>query len=290
MATKVSSKAIARWLEEAATMGEIEAPKLPMHVLLGEARDVARFAEKYAEPQIDSVTKKVRRPGLKDANFPGESRIPDEIADEIRALELAVDEADAEYRAAVASIEPKEDPRGRALLVLGEIRGALEWLLDVDGQGDARMTMLAREYASVPSSADELASALGAYGRVAIEERARLEYLPSFDVRMIDEVEGLADDIRERPQGIERDARSDEALAHRNALALVLNERVRQVRAAARWVFRAYPAIQREVTSAYARRAKTRSRRKQQEAHVLSPPAGPQPPHDYKRGACGSGW
>lgn len=269
MATKVSSKAVARWLEEAALMGEIEAPKLPMHVLLGEARDVARFVEKYAEPQIDTVTKKVRRPGLKDGNFDGETRISDETADEIRALELAVDEADADYRAAVAAIEPKEDPRGRALFILGEIRGALEWVLDAQGEGDPRMDVLAGEFESVPGTADALASALRAYGRLAEEEKARLAKLPSFDASLIDEVELLADEMRERAPGVERDARSDEALAHRNALAAVLVERMRKVRAAARWVFRSFPVIQREATSAYARRAKTRSRRKHQEAQVL---------------------
>jgi hypothetical protein len=269
MATKVSSKAVARWLEEAALMGEIEAPKLPMHVLLGEARDVARFVEKYAEPQIDTVTKKVRRPGLKDGNFDGETRISDETADEIRALELAVDEADADYRAAVAAIEPKEDPRGRALFILAEMHGALEWVLDAQGEGDPRMDVLAGEFESVPGTADELASALRAYGRLAEEEKARLMKLPSFDATLIDEVESVANEMRERAPGVERDARSDEALAHRNALATVLVERMRKVRAAARWVFRSFPVIQREATSAYARRAKTRSRRKHQDAQVL---------------------
>lgn len=53
---------------------------MPLHILLGEAIDVARFCQHYWQPVHDPKTKAITKPGLELA---GSKLLPESIANEI---------------------------------------------------------------------------------------------------------------------------------------------------------------------------------------------------------------
>ncbi|MEM9459537.1 MAG: hypothetical protein AAGF11_35495 [Myxococcota bacterium] len=169
--------------------------RLPLHVLLGEATDVARFFERYYQPQRAPGTEVLLRPGLSSV---GEARLPPDTAEQILALVGEVQVAQADYQLAAEAPQERESiERGR--FVLSELTAALEFLFD-DGVEDERDAQLARvqQANDDTGSIDALASALDDYAALADHYRGELDGFGDFDVGMIDEAKQLAGALRER--------------------------------------------------------------------------------------------
>src|SRR5262245_15840213 len=97
----------------------------PVHILSGEAVDVARFLETHWRARRDAEGH-VLRPGLEQAS--GRGRFHAGIGQEILELQEAMQAAQTQYLITVAP--PSESPAERAEFVLGELRATLEFLLD----------------------------------------------------------------------------------------------------------------------------------------------------------------
>jgi hypothetical protein len=245
---------------------------VPLHVLHGEAVDVARFFATYWKAKEENG--KVVRRGLEMAagNKKRKSnRLTAKIGDEILSLQRAAVEAGTAYRLVVT---PKAtNPFDRGQFVLDELTATLEWHFDdgIEDEKDQRLANLDAAHEDDPETADALALALDDYAALAEEHRDEIDGLGDFDATLIDEAKQIAAALRERPAertGLGEQAR--DALILRNKIIGLLYQRMALVRAAARFVFRNQPEIVREATSAYERRkraeAARRAKKKQQEA------------------------
>jgi hypothetical protein len=232
---------------------------VPLHVLFGEAVDLAKFHEKYWEgggagPQraLKTAVNK-RQPG----------RFTAKTGDKILSLQRACIEANTAYRLAVEGT--RESPKARGEELLAEVTGALEWLFDdgVEDENDAKLAKLASEHEGDPDTNDALALALDEYAALASEHRDDLEGLGGFEVKSIDEARDVAKALRDQPAAAElMSAKTKAALGLRNRLVRLLQAEMSLVRAAAKFVFRAEPEIAREATSAYERRRRASAARK----------------------------
>lgn len=258
---------IERWQEEAMKVKSDESPSLslPFHVVLGEAIDVAKFFERYLDEDKANAL-----PSLRSV-MNGKNRISTSTGEEILSLQRAIQEAQTRYLM-VASPRSKAPDRGRFLL--DELDASLEFLFD-DGVEDENDDRLRRVRAAHPdtTAVDALASALDDYAGIAEHHREDLHGLGGFDASMIEEAREIAKGLRESPDTRGASEEAKRAIALRNNLIGLLNERIGAVRSAARYVFRGHPAIVREVMSAYERRRRAASKRR-----ANAKKAGPQKP------------
>ncbi|WP_437484114.1 hypothetical protein WME75_44135 [Sorangium sp. So ce1014] len=253
------------WMNEALASPDTNELSLsvPLHVLFGEAVDVARFHKSYWKPEVKDG--KVVRRGLEMAASKKKNgnALTAKTGEEILSLQRAAVEAGTLY---LLAVDPKKaSPFERGQVVLDEITATLEWLFDdgVEDANDARLTKLGQAHAGDPATADALALALDDYAALAAPHREAMDGLGGFDVAMLDEAKELAAGLRAHPTesaGLGEKAR--EALVLRNKVIGLLNARMATVRAAARFVFRDRPDIVREVTSAYGRRRRAESARR----------------------------
>lgn len=249
------------WKQEAlASTNEALEPKIPLHVLFGEAIDVARFVTKYWKAQKDGGA--VVRRGLEMA-AKKDKKLNKKTGDDILSLQRAAQEASSLYLLAVdttTDVNPAE--RGR--FVLSEMAAALEWLFDdgVEDEKDKMLRAIDEAHEDYPETMDALASALDDYAHLAEPYRSELDGLGGFDSALIDEAKAIAGKLRSRPASPSpKTKEAREALVLRNKLANLLNARMNLVRGAARFVFRDQPEVVREVTSAYERRKRAAARR-----------------------------
>jgi hypothetical protein len=272
---------LSRWSIVAQTMSPDEQPAntLPLHVLLGEAVDVAKFFERHWKTQVDGEGR-VTRLGLetavpKDKKKGSAALLSAKTGAEILSLQRATQEAHTRY---LLTVEQSKSPRPRGELLLGEMRATLRWYFD-DGVDDDKDEMLARldaQHGDNPGSLDALASALDDYAHLADRHRKALDGLGGFEAAHIDEAREVAATLRARPaQADVLSEQAREAITLRNRLAALLAHRMGLVRGAARFVFRKQPEIVREVTSAYERKRRSASRRKEKEAPAPQAPAAP---------------
>lgn len=257
-----------RWEAEAARRaGQGGKWNVPWSTLMGEAVDVARFAEEHWAPQRDPRTGAETRPGLAAV----ESRLPKAVIRELLALQQLAQRASAELILA-AGAKDGADVRARATWVLSELIAGLEFLFD-DGVQDESDEQLARLREAHPNvdAADRHAAALDDYAVLAEAHRDELGTLGGYDVSVIDEARELAVKLRELPNRSTQSSLSPaqrDAKARRDGFALLLLERMQRVRAAARFVFREHPEVVRRVTSDYERRRRAEHKRSQAKAEA----------------------
>ncbi|KYF64360.1 hypothetical protein [Sorangium cellulosum] len=269
------------WMKEALASpgnGELSI-SVPLHVLFGEAVDIARFHKTYWKPEVKDG--KVVRRGLEMAARKKKNgdALTAKTGEELLSLQRAAVEAGTRY---LLAVDPKKaSPFERGQVVLDEITATLEWLFDdgVEDENDARLAKLGQAHADDPATADALALALDDYAALAAPHREAMDDLGGFDVAMLDEARELAAALRARlteNAGLGEKAR--EARVLRNKVIGLLLARMSTVRAAARFVFRDRPDIVREATSAYERRRRAESARRAKKKVDAPPPAPPLPP------------
>jgi hypothetical protein len=256
------------WSELAWNLDEasVENPRVPLHVLTGEAVDVARFCQRRWAAQRDA-SGAVVMPGLELVE--NQDDITPTLGEEILELSRAVQDAQSEYLLTIPA-RPEPAPLERAEFILSEISAVLEWLLDdgTDDEKDAQLERLETTYRESRSQ-DALAAALDDYVALASRHRDELDGLGNFDVALLDEGKQVATQLRERSAariGVQNPSAERRAQEHRNRLAALLGQRINRVRAAARFVFRSHPEVIREVTSTYERRRRAARRRNAVEA------------------------
>lgn len=255
---EMSKENLEKWSAAASAVEQIRTSfNPPIRVLLGEAVDLARFTRSYWEPVKDAAGK-VLRPGLAQAG----SKLSPSVGSEILELQDALQTAHTDYLLTVAPAQA--DVRARAEFVLSEITAALEWWLDdgVDDERDKQLASLKAEHADGSMSLDSLAAELADYAALANQEAKGLEGLGGFDIALIAEAESLSRQLRERPTTPAAPENTRRALDLRNRIGTLLVDRMGQVRAAARFVFRNFPEIYREATSAFERRRRTARKNK----------------------------
>jgi hypothetical protein len=246
--------------EQARALAEDEVGlRQPLHVLTGEATEVAGFFARYYQPLRDPDTDAITRPGLASA---GKKRLPANTGKRLLAI---VEEVEAAQKQYLLAAETTDDAQvGRARHVLSELTAVLEFLFD-DGVEDERDAQLARVRQSNDDTTTQLAlaSALTDYGNLADHYRDELDGLGDFDVEMIDEAKQLATALRQRSTKNTADGKkkSSTAIDWRNRLATVLAREVALVRSTARFVFRHHPALIRESASTYERRIRAARKR-----------------------------
>jgi hypothetical protein len=259
---------LSQWTDfvQGRSLEQLPSINVPLHVLFGEAADVAKFFEKHWKNQVDDKGKVIRL-GLESAVPKGArkaraGRLHARTGSEILSLQRATQVAQTCYL--LAADHRSERPMARGQFLVGEIAAVLAWCFD-DGIEDDKDEMLARVEAAHegdPQTGDALAGALEDYAALADRYRKDLDGLGGFSAAHIDEAIALASELRGRP--VHTATLSDEArqaLDLRNKLAGLLLERMNLVRAAARFVFRGKPQIIRDATSAYERRRRAAARR-----------------------------
>ncbi|MFO0591657.1 MAG: hypothetical protein U0441_29190 [Polyangiaceae bacterium] len=233
---------------------------MPIHILMGEAIDVAKFFEKYAAT-IKPGKGQAGRPGL-DSVFDKERNLTAETGSDLRSLERALYESNTAYRSSLgaSAVAPYE----RAELVVDEIESVLEWYFDdgVEDEKDVQLAALQKTYKDKSGSADALAAKCEDYAALGRQHESAIDGLGGFDIKLLDEAGELAAKLREHPTSPgNTESPTAKALAVRNQIANLLYARMNIVRAAARFVFRGSPEIIREATSAYDRRRRAAARR-----------------------------
>lgn len=233
---------------------------MPLHVLLGEAIDVARFCQQHWEPNADRNTRGAVRPGLALA---GEGRLPKAVIDEILVLQELTQRAQTAY---VLAIAPPSTGTERAAFVRNELASALSWVCGdgvLDG-ADAKLVAIVEAHRTDPDSEDALASEIADYLGLATELQGELAKVGAFDPAILEEGQALVLALRERSavRATKRNGEAGALLTQRNQLAAALMQRIGRVRAAARYVFRHHDAIVKQVTSAYQRHRRAAARRR----------------------------
>lgn len=261
-----------RWSEFVRSMNvdvdSLPQSHMPLHVLFGEAVDVARFFEKYYETRTDEKGN-VLRLGLDSVAAHGKPKSPRKIGPksgkEILSIQRAAQEAQTRFLLTVDS-NAEEDPGERGRFLLGELRAALVYHFD-DGVTDARdekLTRVTDAHDEDPRAADALAAALLDHAALAAECAEELDGMGGFSAAYIEEARKVAAALQNKPFRVSPGPAAREAIELRNRLVALLMERVGAVRAAARFVFRDKPEVVREATSAYARKRRAEARRKQE--------------------------
>lgn len=228
---------------------------VPLHVFLGEGIDCARFATKYWANQVDGQGKLVR-PGLESV------KLAPDFAGSLRAQVEAAQKADHDYRMTVDKAG-NDELRSRAQFVISEVSAVLEYHFDDDteDENDERLERLSDVHASIGDSFDALAMRVEDYCQLAEPLASTLHGLGGFDSALIEEGADLAKQLRDIPPiPLALTPAAKEARAVRNAHLIALQDSVRELRAAARFVFRNHPDIIREATSAWQRRRRAEKR------------------------------
>ncbi|HVK65588.1 MAG TPA: hypothetical protein VM694_13990 [Polyangium sp.] len=164
-----------RWSEVVRSMN-VDAEALPpspvpLHVLFGEAVDVARFFERYYKTLVGEGGVVLRR-GLDSVAGRGKGkgqRIGPKSGKEILSIQRAAQKAQTRYLLTVDSTKPDEDPIECGRFLLGELKATLTYHFD-DGVTDAADAQLARvgaAHEADPRSADAIAAALEDHAALA---------------------------------------------------------------------------------------------------------------------------
>ncbi len=256
---------VEKWLKTAMALKphEIKPCTVPVRVQVIEADQVVRFYERYWDANDG-------RPGLQSA----EQFLPMDLIVNIRSLTDACqylqaqasfgdEEATAQAAHADAMIE-------RAHTVAAELGASLEFVLNdqENTASDVALRVMAERAAS-SHSVSQLAETMADYALLARREEARLLKFKGFDKTLIDDAEQLAKSLLAlmHPVG----APASPAVELRDRMLCLLAPLVSEARRIARFVFRHYPNLQRQIASAYRRERRAASRGKADPANDTSP-------------------
>lgn len=243
-----------------------EGPSLgvPLAVYMAESADCASFIMKFWEPEIDKG--KVVRAGLKSAVVRGQhERFGMHTAAEIVALRRRVDEAHIAYLLSSVAKKNAKSALERAGQLLDAWTATLEWYLD-DGVVDDKDAKFAAVVAANDSvdTIDGAARALKDYSALVELYVDDVDGLLGFERESIDEGRKLAEELLAINREFEKSPETRRALAARNDLLTLLEQRVSRVRKVAQLLYgQKHPEIARLVTSSYQRRARAEARRKE---------------------------
>jgi hypothetical protein len=232
---------------------KVRKPSLPLRRLVLEAVLLAGFVEKHWEARRAG---RAPLPGLRSAA--GAAGLEREVARELRDLAFAVQSLDAELKATKPRVAPA--PLADARRVLGELRAPLRFLLGA--RAATRRALDKVQRTGRARSAHALALALEAHAALADAHAADLARLDDFVADLPERARRLALSLRAPRRDVAAERARRAKLGERDALVTLLMDRMRAVRAAARFAFREHPQIVTSATSDYERKRKQKRRRK----------------------------
>jgi hypothetical protein len=259
---------VARW--SAATVNlQPERARVPLHVLLGDAVDLAAFVDSHYHPVVvgDSLV-----PGL--VSVEAETGITKETSRELSELQRVI--AHVHALANVRSDVAGTNALARADRIVTELRAALGFLLDGSGDSEGEDTLnRLREAARSQRAHDAVAMVLEGYAALGARYRTRLASIGAGET-LLEEALTEADALRKRSaERIVRRAvqEGNDLLRMRNRFVAALQARLQIVRRAIRYVFRDHPELAQHANSGYAQ-----IRRRSVGATALDRLASPEPP------------
>lgn len=252
----ITPKLVARLHAEADATDDTLKPAdlgMPLAVYLAEACGVAATLAKYWHSPDPA-----RWPSL--SAFA--SRLPEATIAEVLYL---VDRVHSS-RDAARSLVVRADAAmlERASFVYRELRAAarfdaeLEADLGARAEKEHRLDVLEASHEADPGAHAMLADALGAFGAYARDYEAAISAIPGLDPGIVGEAARLTDALRLRH--VRDDTSAKLAARMRDVYITLLQRRVSTARKVFRFAYRAHPAIIREVTSAYERSRRRRTR------------------------------
>ncbi len=212
---------------------------MPNGIFCREAVGVGCFAERYWD-LVD---------GIDACLAPHERRLGGDPGPELLYLADQCRRADAML--VQGSLPSGDALPSRAQKLLTEIRYACEVVVD-DGIGDNKDVLvvgLRKQHDSAPKTIAEVTNALASYVTAARSLRAELSGLAGFNMANLDAAQAVVDHLLGR--GTSTSTRATRI--RRNRLLAMIRNRVTRVRKVARFTFRDYPDILREVASAHNR-------------------------------------
>lgn len=272
------------WMTTAESLGASEVSStLPVAVLTGESVDVAKFVRARWSPVIQR--KKVVLPGLasavradqKPTAFAAVPTLHEGIGQEILTLRALFQETQTQALLSAKSSGDAEHPRFEAETLVADLRGAAESYLDdgVETDEDAQLRAVNDAHANDPGTDDALAGALDDYATFVETLLPGIDGYADVSASWIERARELAAALRVAPAVGGGAVRAPNPLVDlRNRLGTLLLRRMTLVRAKARFVFRKFPSVAREATSAYQRRRRTAHRRAKKAAAKTPPKNG----------------
>ncbi len=168
-------------------------------------------------------------------------RLPAETADVLAYLVAGIEQCNADVHTVQAAV----DLMARGGRLLGDLRAVLSYDATLEPACAPAVRSLARAHRR-PTTPGKLALALAEFAAVAAKRGDALVGLGDFDPAWIAEAEALAASLRRLPDQRRRGGRpAHAAITRRNRLVAVLLDRMKRVRAAARFVFRHSPEVAR---------------------------------------------
>lgn len=264
----MSEKNTPSWEAEARALPARDfTPRQPLHVLIGEAHDLAALSKKHWKARYGQG-KELLEPGLELAG----AKIKATIAEHLRSLAEAVQQAHSAYLLTAGS-DGRKELMERGHFVVSELKSLLEWHFDdgIEDENDVKLASVSAEHLNDPATPDALASELRDYAALAVEHQEALEGVGGFEGGLLEEAHALSKQLlalpSERGQAPER-VRERDSLELRNRLGWLLLQKMNLVRGAARFVFRHHPELARPFSSTYERKKRSAARR----ASKPSPP------------------
>jgi len=219
---------------------------MPVAVYCKEAVGVACVVERHTHPRDGVET--------------GFIHFRDRLGGDVPAmLVYLVDElSKCENMLAQEGAEESDALPKRGYEVLVEIRSACEVVVDdgVTDEKDKLVLGLRKKHESHPKSLGGLALALAGYASAGQSLVASLSSLHGFDIALLEEAKKIADLLLGRGIGSSDGMRS--VRARRNRLVAVIQKHLKRSRKLARFVFRKYPSILRDMASAFHRTRRSR--------------------------------
>lgn len=238
---------------------------LPLGVFLGEAIDAAGKAKQYWLPKGEGA---LAVPGLTQAGVRMYEGLPDDLVELVNLGQ----QAHVEYLLIVNPSASKELLL-RVQDLSDKIESVIEYVFD-DGVEDEKDAQLAAVKANDSDTIDGMALDLDEVVGLARQHIDLMKTVPLFDEAWLEQGEQAAKELRSLPPARYSTPEAKEKIGRRNQIFSVIAGKVREIRAAARLVFRSRPDIYRQFTSAYERRRRAALLRAKAKAAAAAKVAG----------------
>jgi len=247
---------LVKWKPQAAALGNVSNPlHVPYQTALKEAVIAACF-------QKDNWLPAEGRPGLVRVK----AKLPEATAEELTSLVRGVQAAHTDY---LLIVDPKVVQYGDdARSVVGKLEAVIEFTLDdgVEEEADVQLAQLKKFDADAGESSTALSQSLSNYAALAETLKPRLiEADSEFDVNLIAKARELSQLLLVTPGQPTNAGAAGEAKLLRDQMLVLMMNRVRAIRSAARYLYGDHPELVRQVTSAYERRRRAELRAKKAE-------------------------
>ena len=250
----MSEEDLNKWMEKILELNkkDIKGIGMPLGVFFNEANETALAFHNFWE-----TTK--TRPGMSAVS----GFMSQTIADDVISLVKVGNYVQSRIIFLNMKTSEKKELMERVFYIFSEIRAALEFILDDDvTESSDHALNKAKSRLAKDSYIGTIVQGLVDYSAIAEEKKDKLRMLGDFDLSLIEEAKELAPKIVEIG-AIKADDEISENMKLRNRICTLIMLKVREIRRAARYVFRKHPDVIRKFTSTYQRRKRLETKRRQ---------------------------